>query len=198
MDAKKREQVIQILLPAAAVLAIYAIFVNMPQQSALKVEKQRAEAARKQAVTEQDLLTAKAKSQIAQIRLRELTAKLQAEQAAIDSLIHTLGANDAQFTVLQRITELLGENDVVLISQTFDEQPHISDFQKQALSQIESKRDGRKLEYRRFTLEGRYASVVAFLDDFSRSNVAAIPITVQLKTDSAKRGMHRWELVVVM
>jgi hypothetical protein len=197
MDPKQRERLIVMVLPAAVLLLGYSFFFSRPQNRAVREKQTELQAAQRSAVSEQEVLIARARLAEAQKTKAETTAEIEQYEAAMQELVAPFGRNPARFAVMERIDRLLREHEIVLVSQSLVEQQSLSTRQKELLQKVEQRAGGGRLEYRRFHLEGGYAEVQGFLSRLAESEAAMLPVSLEAKKPEGE-GPPAWELVMVM
>lgn len=198
MDPKKREQLIKVLMPAAVVLLGYALLVNHGRQKEYRQEKRRLESLSHQAVTEQEIVTVGLRVRFAQQQKNQLRQELEKLEGRIDEVCSRFGGSSQQFGTIQQITQLLRGNDVSLVSQSTTSEPRLSTHQKKVLQTIRERSNNGQLEYRELQLQGRYADVLAFLQQLGELRVSVLPVSLELDTSDSVAGVHWWKMVIVM
>lgn len=197
MDQKQREQLILILLPTMLVGLVYLLFFLRGQQRSHAALQQQLQQARDGTSSDEELMVAKTRADAAQRKCSELQNNIAERTARLEQAAGYFGEDRKQFTLFGQLAELMDEHQLVLVSQTVTDKLKMPKHQQQMLDNIDKWNGERELNFCEFEFQGRFADVQKLLADLERSDIAALPLSIDLKP-SEDDGLHRWTLVMAM
>lgn len=195
--AKRREQWLVVLLPAAIVLLVYSLFFFRPQQRMIEETRTRLEEARRSATTEAELELTRTRLATLQREHSRIGQQIREHRSAVQEILGNFGKNPERFAAMERIDDLLLQHDIVLVSQELIDQQKLSQRQRDVLRDIEQRSDQLRLEYRRLRLEGGYAEVEAFMNQLAHCDPLVLPVSLEAKKSDEKTTLD-WVLVLVI
>lgn len=199
MNPTQREKIIMTFMPAAVVALLYGLLLNFSghQQQYRDAQRQLAEF-EPTAKTEDDVLIAGNRLELANERRDDVEQQLASRRGELQSLCRRFGDSNNQFRVLEAVSRLVEEHQVLLLSQGPVEPPELSSTKQHVLEKVDQYNGDAGLQYRQFELRGRYGDVLTLLQQVGELDVSVLPVALRLDgTDQASR-MHAWNLVVVM
>ncbi len=198
----ERENLLILMVPTALVVAVYIFGFYRPGQQELARLQEDYQTTQRSEVTPQQVLTAEANLTIAKTKRDETAQQITLLEQETDKLCASFGDATQRFETVARITDritgLIKQNQVSLISQSVVKDPTIPVKTEEALKTIEKKNGGRKMQFRRFSMQGRYDDMLTLVTNLSKEVEVAFPISIELDTKKSVDEIHTWHLLIVM
>ena len=193
----KREQFLLMLFPAALVLAIYSVVFALPMRQELtKVELEfRREKA--SAVSEADAEFSERKLQMEKESLLKLQDQVANSKQEIRDLATRWRSGNSKLETLEKITELMRDYNLSIVSQGSDESVAVSEYLTALFEKINEQSVLDPVEFWPVEVKGAYFDMLEFLTDVNLLAKNSIPISITMQPEVEGSTQHTWTIVFV-
>lgn len=192
----KREQRLLILLPAAAVLVLYAFLVALPKQRQLTDLLNAQDRVASQAVDASIAEQSRENLVAAQKSLARLRNRLSTDRLGMKQTSQGWRNPDERLETFQQLTEMLDEYELSLLNQTYEPEPNISTYFRTLTDNINRESPSAPpIEFWKIEVEGNYSDMVAFLTALNVNQTNTIPLALEMKTSLETSSATRWTLI---
>ena len=196
---RSRERFLLSLLPAAIVLAAYAMIFAIPAQNTWRAKSAELANTRLTAVDDASASISRSNVELAQSGLQRLNEQIRLDREQIAFMGEQWSSGDARLPTVQEVTELLQQFNLSIVKQNFEKEPKLSVYLKE-LETIVKKHSAEEenLEYWQIELAGSYSDMMKFLQQIKDSGMRTFPVTISMKASEDGDGVHTWTVVFVV
>ncbi len=197
-DDSKREQFLLMLFPAALILAIYSVLFAVPlRQQRSVVESEYAIATQTGVsadVAESSRLNlSNEKQSLERIRNRVSTSKDQ-----IRDLSQGWRIRKSSLETLEKITELMRDYNLSIVSQGGDESVVVSSYLQNLFEMMNEQAVQDPVEFWPVQVKGAYFDLLEFLTDVDTMAKSIIPVSITMQPESEGSMQKTWTIVFVI
>ena len=198
-ENSRREQFLLMLFPGALILAIYSVVFAVP----LRRDKAQLE---NQYVEVEQTAVSPAEANMAASQLaseKEGLTKLQNRVAASRQQIRELStqwrSSSSRLETLEKITELMRDYNLSIVSQGSDEPVTVSEYLTGLFSKMNDRSTADPVEFWPVEVKGAYFDMLEFLTDVSllAKNSIPVSITMQPEDEESDGTQQTWTIVFV-
>lgn len=194
-DDSKREQFLLMLFPAALILAIYSVLFAVPlrnQRAKIEAEymitKQSSVSADVAEISKQNLTNEK--ESLERIRTRVSTSKEQ-----IRELSQGWRSRKSRLETLEKITELMRDYNLSIVSQGGDESVVVSSYLQDLFQMMNEQAIQDPVEFWPVQVKGAYFDVLEFLTDVDTLAKSIIPVSITMQPETEGSMQKTWTIV---
>ncbi len=194
-DDSKREQFLLMLFPAALILAIYSVLFAVPlrnQRAKIEAEymitKQSSVSADVAEISRQNLTNEK--ESLERIRTRVSTSKEQ-----IRELSQGWRSRKSRLETLEKITELMRDYNLSIVSQGGDESVVVSSYLQDLFQMMNEQAIQDPVEFWPVQVKGAYFDVLEFLTDVDTLAKSIIPVSITMQPETEGSMQKTWTIV---
>ncbi|MCH2127903.1 MAG: hypothetical protein MK179_02105 [Pirellulaceae bacterium] len=197
-----RERWVKCFLPAAGIIAVYLLLISLGQSRELRDLGNDLAAAKKTAVTEDDLkIDVQRKSAVEQ-QIVELRKQLQEGERAVDQSLGLFAEGVAAGRMMQ-IDQMCRELSIGLLNQNSTTEFAVSDVRSQSLKTLRMLRQGATVSFRQLDLVGKYGDILKLMHRLPKSISGVIPLGIEMQKESqnyneATSGQRLWRIYLLM
>ena len=178
-----RERWVKCFLPAAGIIAVYLLLISLGQSRELRDFGNDLAAAKKTAVTEDDLkIDVQRKSAVEQ-QIVELRKQLQEGERAVDQSLGLFAEGVAAGRMMQ-IDQMCRELSIGLLNQNSTTEFAVSDGRSQSLKTLRMLREGATVSFRQLDLVGKYGDILKLMHRLPKSISGVIPLGIEMQKES--------------
>ena len=185
------------LFPAALILAIYSVLFALPlRQQRAKIEaeymitKQASVSPESAEISKQNLTNEK--ESLERIRTRVSTSKEQ-----IRELSQGWRSRNSRLETLEKITELMRDYNLSIVSQGGDESVVVSSYLQDLFEMMNEQAIQDPVEFWPVQVKGAYFDVLEFLTDVDTLAKSIIPVSINMQPESEGSMQKTWTIVFV-
>jgi len=197
-DDSKREQFLLMLFPAALILAIYSVLFAVPlrqQRSKIEAEyhvtKQASVSPEMAEISRQNL--AIEKESLDRTRNRISNSKEQLRE-----LSQGWRSRKSRLETLEKITELMRDYDLSIVSQGGSESVVVSSYLQDLFAMMNEQAVQDPVEFWPVQVKGAYFDVLAFLTDVDTLAKSIIPVSITMQAETEGSLQKTWTIVFVI
>ena len=194
----KREQFLLMLFPAAIVLAIYSVLFAVP----LGGERSRVEAVYQQqklsAVSEDAAQSAAQSLRSEKVSLERMRKRVSQSRQQIRDLSVGWRSGKSRLDTLEKITELMRDYNLSIVSQGGDDGVVVSTYLKDLFAKMDEQSLGDPIAFWPVEIKGAYFDVLEFLTDVNVLAKSIIPVAIQMQPEPAEGSQRTWTIVFVI
>ncbi|MEL7499458.1 MAG: hypothetical protein AAFN77_17775 [Planctomycetota bacterium] len=193
----KREQFLLMLFPAALVLAIYSVVFAVPMRqdhAKLESEFQREEStavsatdaefsAQQLATEKESLLKLQNRVTESKLKIRELSTQWRSASSRLETL--------------EKITELMRDYNLSIVSQGSDESVAVSGYLTELFEKMNEQSVLDPVEFWPVEVKGAYFDMLEFLADVNLLAKNSIPISITMQPEAEGSRQLTWTIVFV-
>ena len=197
-----RERWVKCFLPAAGIIAVYLLLISLGQSRELRDLGNDLAAAKKTAVTEDDLkIDVQRKSAVEQ-QIVELRKQLQEGERAVDQSLGLFAEGVAAGRMMQ-IDQMCRELSIGLLNQNSTTEFAVSDVRSQSLKTLRMLRQGATVSFRQLDLVGKYGDILKLMHRLPKSISGVIPLGIEMQKESqnyneATSRQRLWRIYLLM
>lgn len=193
----KREQFLLMLFPAAIVLAIYSIVFAVPlsrELTSVEIEYRREEA---KAVSEADAEFSARQLATEKEGLLKLQNRVAASKQDIRDLATQWRSSSSKLETLEKITELMRDYNLSIVSQGSDESVAVSEYLTALFDKMNEQSVLDPVEFWPVEVKGAYFDMLEFLTDVNLLAKNSIPVSITMQPETEGSTQHTWTIVFV-
>jgi len=198
-----RERWIKALLPTAAILLVYVVFVYHGNNQELTDLRTDLKKVSDEAPSDADILTARFKVDDARAKRDKLQDQVEEAQAEIDLSLARFTGGSPTARVLQ-LDRLCRELSIAVVRQTLTTEVNFSVSRRKSLDTLRKLAD-QEITFRQLDVVAHYGDIVTLLRKLPESVEGAVPVGIEL-LDQHRQGtpaveasdMRIWRLYVLM
>lgn len=199
-----RERWIKAFLPAAVILTIYMVLINLSRRGEVKALEKELSARRKNAVNENVLATLHAQNTVAARQRDQLNEQIEATERSIGaSLVHFTGG--ASTERMLQVNDLCQQLSIGLLAQKPTTDVKVSQLREKSLQTLRKRIPKHAVSFRQLDLVGRYADMQTLLRLLPESIEGIVPLRIELIEKNSARnalqlapGERLWRVYVLM
>ena len=199
-----RERWVKALLPAALIVMVYMLLINVGNSREIKSLTEDLEEQRETAVTEDDLASTYAANQAVARERDELNERIAQMQSQIDAAVAEFtGGSPAER--MMRIDRLCSELSIAVLQHKPATKVETSKTREESLKTLQSLVPPDSLNYRELEVVARYADMVALMRRLPETVPGLVPLGVELLKDDSSEGEsslaageRTWRIYVLM
>jgi len=198
-----RERWIKALLPAAVIVLIYVLMINLGRGREIKDLRSKLASTQENGTSEAAVAMARQEVLAATRRRDELKAQIEAAQSGIDASLAQFTDGSPATRVLE-VDRLCRELSIALVRQTVTTEVDLSRVRRQSLETLRKLSPG-EVTYRQLDVVGRYGDVVTLLKRLPEMIEGAVPLGVELSEgdqsgaqDKEAGGRRMWRVYLLM
>lgn len=193
-DNSKREQFLLMLFPAALVLAIYSVVFAVPMRQTKSAIEAELEREKSTAVS----------ASAAQVSARQLAAEkeslLKLQNRVVESKrkireLSTQWRRSSRLETLEKITELMRDYNLSIVSQGSDESVAVSEYLMALFEKMNEQSVADPVEFWPVEIKGAYFDMLEFLSDVKQLAKTSIPISITMKPEVEGSSQLTWTIV---
>ena len=197
-----RERWVKCFLPAAGIIAVYLLLISLGQTRELRDLGNDLAAAKKTAVTEDDLVIDVQRKSAVEQQIAELRKQLQEGERAVDQSLDLFAEGVAAGRMMQ-IDQMCRELSIGLLNQNSTTEFAVSDVRGQSLKTLRMLRQGATVSFRQLDLVGKYGDILKLMHRLPKSISGVIPLGIEMQKESqnyneATSGQRLWRIYLLM
>ena len=196
-DNSKRERFLLMLFPAALILAIYSVLFAVPlraERSALDTEFQREKMA---AISEEAAMMSQQNLETEKEALERIRKRVSMSRQQIRELSVGWRSGKTRLETLEKITELMRDYNLSLVSQGGEDSVVVSTYLKELFDMMNEQAVLEPVEFWPVEVKGAYFDVLEFLSDVNTLAKSIIPVAITMQPES-EGSQKTWTIVFVI
>ena len=196
-DNSKREQFLLMLFPGALILAIYSVVFAVP----LRQEKASLETVylneKNTAVSQQEADLSSRQLAAEKESLLKLQNRISNSKQKVRDLSTQWRSRASRLETLEKITELMRDYNLSIVSQGSDEPVTVSKYLTELFDKMNEQSTVDPVEFWPVEVKGAYFDMLEFLTDVSLLAKNSIPISITMQPEVEGSSQQTWTIVFV-
>lgn len=197
-DDSKREKFLLMLFPAALVLAIYSVLFAVPMQRKKTTVETEYLTLQQSAVSKEAAANSKQNLENEIESLTRLRNRVALSRQQIRALCSGWRSRNSRLETLEKITELMQDSNLSIVSQGGDESVVISSYLKDLFQIMDEQTAVEPVEFWPVEIKGAYFDLVDFLVHVEEDAKTIIPVGITMTPDPEGSSQKTWTIVFVI
>ena len=197
-NSTRREKILLMAFPAALVLAIYSIFVAIPQQREFRKALDHRDAVQKASIPQSVAEDTRQSLELTRMAFQELKERVADDREHLKTLSVAWRNNDTRLATVQEISDMLRQRNMTIVSQSEEVRPLLSEYTQGVLDVMDEQDPDEPLHYWQIELEGRYFDLQDFLSAIDLERMMIMPISISMEASTSNNGLHKWKIIFVV
>lgn len=197
-DESRREQFLLVLFPAALILAVYSVLFAVPMQhQKSKIETEFVQQ-RTAAVSMENANISRHNLAIEKESLERMRKRVSNSKQQIRELSQGWRIRKSRLETLEKITELMRDYNLSIVSQGGDESVVVSSYLQDLFQMMDEQAMLDPVEFWPVEVKGAYFDVLEFLTDVDTLAKSIIPVAITMGPESPGSSHKTWTIVFVI
>lgn len=197
-EDSRREQFLLMLFPAALILAVYSVLFAVPMhQQKNKIETEYVQQ-RNAAVSIESASVSRRNLAIERESLERMRKRVSNSKQQIRELSQGWRSRKSRLETLEKITELMRDYNLSIVSQGGDESVVVSAYLQDLFQMMNEQAVLDPVEFWPVEIKGAYFDVLEFLTDVDTLAKSIIPVAITMQPESPGSSQKTWTIVFVI